>query len=475
MRATGERVQITGLQGAAQHNGRIGTVSIGCEVTLTGLQSAEHNGKEGVVQAFVKAKGRYTVEIKKGKHQGQGSETKGQQKKQNNMNVKAANLEQSGRYTVLLEGVEKPLRIRPCNLIPCRSSNRLPSDSTGLRRLSLVEVNAMMMALNHPLADCVLTGRGPCEPWLRRLALLELLSTPGRDLVFSATGPQMMLANRGSRVTCPDLRSIYKPVDMMNCYQSAVFGPAGHHTAIWGGRHYAEIQVLDLGLTHAGVLIGVVGEGCDPSKPGPMNRKGGEEASESDVGWMIDISGRLNHKGGALKHVGGEYPLPWAAGTEEEGNCGMGDRGYGRACEAFAPGARLGLLVDLRPHRRSVAVYKNGKRVGLVVPSGLRPPMRWAVSLFMEASVRIVKTVELPVDVSDAQHAREAKRTIELVAADESARRFGFTHPTNDSVNDDDTPAAARSPEDLARIRQVEHENIAKARAMLGWRHPSAL
>ena len=97
----------------------------------------------------------------------------------------------------------------------------------------------------------------------------------------------------------------------------------------------------------------------------------------------------------------------------------------------WEPGDRIGVLVDLRPHRRSLAVYKNGARLGLAVPSGLQAPMRWAVSLFQEASVRLMKSVPLPPDVSDAQHEEEARKTKERVANDPTMSSLGFAHPEN--------------------------------------------
>ena len=166
-----------------------------------------------------------------------------------------------------------------------------------------------------------------------------------------------------------------------------------------------------------GIFVGAVGGRFDPSKPGPRNRKGGEEASEAEDGWMVTSTGKMQHGGGPLSD--GEYSIPWEGMPPTDGKT------------FWEPGDRIGVLVDLRPHRRSLAVYKNGARLGLAVPSGLQAPMRWAVSLFQEASVRLMKSVPLPPDVSDAQHEEEARKTKERVANDPTMSSLGFAHPEN--------------------------------------------
>ena len=53
------------------------------------------------------------------------------------------------------------------------------------------------------------------------------------------------------------------------------------------------------------------------------------------------------------------------------------------------------------------------------------------MSLFQEASVRLMKSVPLPPDVSDAQHEEEARKTKERVANDPTMSSLGFAHPEN--------------------------------------------
>jgi hypothetical protein len=80
---------------------------------------------------------------------------------------------------------------------------------------------------------------------------------------------------------------------------------------------------------------------------------------------MITCQGNLLHGGGGLQ--GSEQIVPWAGSAEISE----------AAQPVFAPGEKIGLLVDLRPHRRSLAVYHRGRRLGLVVPEGLPIPLRW--------------------------------------------------------------------------------------------------
>jgi hypothetical protein len=136
----------------------------------------------------------------------------------------------------------------------------------------------------------------------------------GRERIFSLAGPQMLLQNGNTRVTCPDLRHVYSFLEAINGWQTAVCGPAGWHTHMWGGRHFGEVsrefppwdrsilteiylcqacsyqeilrmdtpgqvQILDRG-DGSGVFVGVVGKRFDPTQGGPLGRKGGEEASE---------------------------------------------------------------------------------------------------------------------------------------------------------------------------------------------------
>jgi hypothetical protein len=141
----GEMVQIAGLEASPQHNGRIGQISAGCAVTVVGLQKAEqHNGRQGEVVAYVPEKDRFRVKLQ---HQGGGDAGRRRRQKPEWLNVRAANLD-PGRYTVRVEGVQKPLRVRPANLLVVgQIPSRRPGGEEGQdregqqqqRQLSLVE------------------------------------------------------------------------------------------------------------------------------------------------------------------------------------------------------------------------------------------------------------------------------------------------------------------------------------------------
>ena len=50
--------------------------------------------------------------------------------------------------------------------------------------------------------------------------------------------------------------------------------------------------------------------------------------------------------------------------------------------------AVVGLLLDV--DQGSLAVYLNGARCGLAVPSGLQPPLQWGADLYEGDTVRVV-------------------------------------------------------------------------------------
>ena len=51
------------------------------------------------------------------------------------------------------------------------------------------------------------------------------------------------------------------------------------------------------------------------------------------------------------------------------------------------------MLVDM--HQGSLAVYKNGERLGLMVRSGLMAPLRWCASATFLGAVPDMKTAAL--------------------------------------------------------------------------------
>jgi hypothetical protein len=144
-------------------------------------------------------------------------------------------------------------------------------------------------------------------------------------------------------------------------YQSAV---CAEHPMV-AGAHYVEMTLLEQG--NHGALMGVVGQGFDAA--------GGGKACLSAEGWLLGTSGGyLGHASNGSK---------WE-GMPQEGEIKAGDV--------------VGLLLDLG--QRTLSVYLNGARRGVMVAPGMKNrdggvvaslagPLRWAVDVWYDASVRI--------------------------------------------------------------------------------------
>jgi hypothetical protein len=145
-------------------------------------------------------------------------------------------------------------------------------------------------------------------------------------------------------------------------YQSAV---CAEHPMV-AGAHYVEMTLLEKDR-YNGAAMGVVGQGFDAA--------GGGEAYESAEGWLLGTgSGALIHAGRASK---------WE---------GMPQR------HEIKQGDVVGLLLDLG--QRSLSVYLNGARRGVMTAPGMKNmqgyavaplagPLRWAVDVGGGALVRI--------------------------------------------------------------------------------------
>ena len=139
------------------------------------------------------------------------------------------------------------------------------------------------------------------------------------------------------------------------------------------GAHYVEMTLLEKGGSPRswegglGAVMGVVGQGFDAA--------GGGGAWKSAEGWLLYTgSGYLNHAGGGSK---------WE-GQPQQGEIKEWDV--------------VGLLLDLG--QRTLSVYLNGARRGVMVAPGMKNrdggavaslagPLRWAVDVWYDASVRI--------------------------------------------------------------------------------------
>eukprot|EP01046_Picozoa_sp_COSAG06_P038248 COSAG06_NODE_4397_length_4298_cov_111.854727_5_plen_237_part_00 len=144
-------------------------------------------------------------------------------------------------------------------------------------------------------------------------------------------------------------------------YQSAVC--AEHPMA--EGAHYVEMTLLEKG--RMGASMGVVGQGFDAA--------GGGAAWTSAEGWLLDtFSGNLRHAGKFSR---------WEGRPQDD---------------EIKQGDVVGLLLDVG--QRTLSVYLNGARRGVMVAPGMKNnmgyavaplagPLRWAVDVEYGASVRI--------------------------------------------------------------------------------------
>jgi hypothetical protein len=117
-----------------------------------------------------------------------------------------------------------------------------------------------------------------------------------------------------------------------------------------GGKQYAEFTLYDGGRDTACTYVGVVAGGVSAQAEDAQEHKGNC--------FYCAVNGRRYHKdiGGA---VGGEK---WEGMTD-----------------ARADGDRIGMLLD--QDEGSLTVYKNDRRCGVMLSSGLAGNFRWAASL----------------------------------------------------------------------------------------------
>jgi hypothetical protein len=171
------------------------------------------------------------------------------------------------------------------------------------------------------------------QPWLALMREAEALSIP---LSFARANEHVILSDKGSVVSVPSDGGQY-----LAAASDAVLGPLG--------RHFAEFTVVEGDAIYLGLIR--------PS-------------------WALEGDGFHSYPFTVHEHCffdttdGRAYPydISWE-GMQEAG-----------------PGDRVGLLLDL--DRGSLAVYKNGRRLGVMVPCGLKGEYSWAVALW-RGSVRI--------------------------------------------------------------------------------------
>ena len=123
------------------------------------------------------------------------------------------------------------------------------------------------------------------------------------------------------------------------------------------GRHFLEVTVAYYG--GFGWMAGVVGAGFECKSRWNY---------EHEHGWMYMI-----------QEVEGDDRNPKPLKDPINGDLYHGSLSKWEGQRSATLGDRIGLLLDL--DAGSLAIYKNGERMGLMVPDGIVPPVRWAVIL----------------------------------------------------------------------------------------------
>ena len=190
-------------------------------------------------------------------------------------------------------------------------------------------------------------------------ALAPLPAPPIAALRFTAAGRGIDIAREGGRLA----------VVAEDCECRTAI--AGSHP-MRGGRHFAECEVVPRGSRSASVYLGLAARGLDLEAT----------SWEQRAFWGVDSGG------GALCH--GSGAAEWA-----------GQQGFGA-------GDTIGLLLDC--DAGTLAVYKNGARLGQAVAPGMRTTMYnakevaglkgqelcWAVSLWATGAAVRVASKPLP-------------------------------------------------------------------------------
>lgn len=209
----------------------------------------------------------------------------------------------------------------------------LPAARRG-KRLSVVEQAARIWleATSDLLQEILVPQR--TNRWLELMWAAEKLCAP---LAFDLTSDHVTLSARGTTMSVPSGGTNY-----LVAASSIVMGPSG--------RYFAEFTVLDGEAMYFGVM-----------RPG----------------WPIRGDGFHSYPFTVHEHCffdttdGGAYPYDIGWSGMEQAN----------------EGDRIGMLLDL-DQGGTMTVYKNGRRLGVMVEKGLAGKYCWAASLWRGA-VRI--------------------------------------------------------------------------------------
>lgn len=247
----------------------------------------------------------------------------------------------------------------------------------AFERWTIVEEGARRQLCSSRMRTCV--PRRGTESWMRLLRELERLQQP----VFTLVGPDVKLRNDGrTAVRLSGGTTHAQQFFLQSAVCAGVDLRAGTHFLefVWiAGRSPTGQNVAPVPSQHVAQQLGLddrddeddpfLAGVCSPT----FDPTGGDMASNDQTATLFSArTGRLRqYRDNSMDGVS-EFDWP------------------GRQCAMI--GDKIGLLLDL--DAGSLAVYRNGERCGLMVRSGLIPPLRWCVDLDPEGRTEV--TVRAP-------------------------------------------------------------------------------
>jgi hypothetical protein len=276
-------------------------------------------------------------------------------------------------------------RMMPADLsTPAAAGPQLPRGAgPGGSRQSIVEEAARLRVTADPQHAAWVPRRG-AEPWLALLRELEGLAWPP---AFSRHAPAASLREGGA---------VLRHSGRGGVWEAAVCGGA----PMRAGVHYAELSYF-ASARPTYPMLGVAAAGLDPGGVGALpNVRPGVASAVESLAESLSLAdafcrgdpARRAARGGSNAYLAGgadssadvleNFQIKadtWMLHTWKGFVQHAGVAMHWEGCRGIMPGQNVGLLLDL--DAGSLAVYLDGARLGLMVPSGLHGPLVWAVDI----------------------------------------------------------------------------------------------
>jgi hypothetical protein len=280
-------------------------------------------------------------------------------------------------------------------LCPIGSSavTSVPATQPAAERLSIVAEGARRRLRGHTLRACV--PRRGTESWLRLLRELERLERPA----FTLSGPDVALRDGGRTALRLSGGTTHAQQHFL---QSAVCAGVD----LRAGRHFLELTWVNGPRPRNAAAPAV----ASPSVATALGLD--EDQDEDDDPMLCGVCGPsfdpTAQAGGAPSMVSNDPTASLFSARSGRLRQWSGLHGS-EVVEQDWPGRQsvligdvIGLLLDL--DEGSLAVYRNGERLGLMVRGGLVPPLRWCVDLDPEDRTQVsVRAAPVPSVVTNLQ------------------------------------------------------------------------